>query len=218
MNGYEKRQTKKGISLDRDICNNSFFLSLTGKDISKDTEEYLISTFSQNRKGVRLVFSITKAKTDLRKVFYPRNDKHKEISLLKDFNDITRKEDKYLIFEGISKFGFFYLPGILSIEDEYRLLVSREKATRYNFEFGENTVDNYEFIKLPLFNNPLIDIKLTKVIIFDKSVETEVINILKANSKFSIVTIERNYSLQIRLRRARSASDEVRCCTEPVTE
>ena len=190
MDGYEKRETKMGIPLDQEICNNSFFLSLTGNDIDSDTEDHLAIAFSENRKGVKLVFRITKVKTDLRKVYYPADPKHPEIGLLKDFNNITRQEDFYLIFEGLSKFGFFYLPGLLSNEEEYRLLISRGKALGNKFEFEENA-DNYEFIKIPLFTNPLCEIKLTKVVLFDDSVENDVIEILKRNPKFSNVEVER---------------------------
>jgi len=98
-----------------------------------------------------------------------------------------------MIFNGLSKFGFFYLPCILSVEDEYRLLVSREKATANGFDFQKSKTGNYEFIKFPLFNNPLVDIKLVKIIVFNKSAETQVTKILKSNIKFSSVKIQKDY-------------------------
>lgn len=192
MDGYSKTVTSDGISLDRYLCDNSFFLSLTGKDISDATAEHLAIAFSENNKGVRLVFSIKQVQTDLRKVYYPIHKKQEEISLLKDFNEIVNKHNKYLIIEGTSKFGFFYLPGLLTIEDEYRLLISREKAKQFNLEFGKNSVDKYEFIKLPLFDNALVDISLQKIILLDNSTESIVKKILATNSKFSSVTIDKN--------------------------
>lgn len=186
MDGYAKRVTKDGISLDKDLCDNSFFLSLTGKDISDVTAEHLATAFSESNKGVRLVFSIKRVRTDLRNIYYSG----KEIPLLKDFNEIVNRHKKYLIIERISKFGFFFLPGILNIEDEYRLFINREKATRYNLEFAMNKVEKYEFLKLPLFNNPLIDISLQKVILLDNRSESVVRETLNSNSKFSSVRIE----------------------------
>jgi len=83
MDGYEKRQTPLGISLDRDICDNSFFLSLTGNNISRNTEQLLTTAFSDNKKGVRMVFSMTKIKTDVRKVYYHRIKSMKKSICLK---------------------------------------------------------------------------------------------------------------------------------------
>lgn len=190
MDGYAKR-IKNGEPLEKDLCNNSFFLSLTGRDISADNAEYLASAFSKNNNGVRLVFSIKNVRTDLRKVFYPINEKQNDIPLLSDFLEIVRNHKYYLIVEGISKFGFFYLPGILSVENEYRLLVSRGMALHHQFTFGHNRVDNYEFLNFPLFNNPIVDISLQKVIMLDNSTEKEIKKALANNNRFSSVSIER---------------------------
>jgi hypothetical protein len=187
MDGYEKGKNHLGEPLERELVENAFYISLTHQSLAKENAEHLWIAFSKNN-GVKLVFEMQHVNSHLRRVYYASNSKMPVIPLLNDFINIVKRLNRYLIIDGIATIGFFYLPGILACEEEYRLLLKREKAERCNLQFG-NLPTGHEYVELPLFGNAIAEIKLTKVFV-DKKDEDLVRDVLNSNPLFSTVAVE----------------------------
>jgi hypothetical protein len=188
MDGYKMRTNAAGVPLEKEFAENTFYMSFTHQNLSEDDSRHLWSAFSQGN-GVRLVFEFSDVKTHLRKVFYPAIAKKPVLPLLKEFLDIVRRHKHYLIIEGIATIGFFYLPGILACEQEYRLLVKRSSANLHSLEIKRHQVQGFEYVEFPLFENQLATVKLIKVIVETKN-EAVVQGILNSDRMFSDVMIE----------------------------
>jgi len=64
---------------------------------------------------------------------------------------------------GLSKIGGFYLQGDFDTEHEARLLI-KQSTDDYKFDFViHNSNGEIKYIKLKLFDNPLVDINIKSV-------------------------------------------------------
>jgi hypothetical protein len=158
MDGYKRRKAA-GISMQEALAKDAFFWSLTCNYLDTPEEQRLWEDFAGSN-GVRLVFSITDVKTDLRKIHYP--DATGNIPLLKNMMGVAERYGKFLIFGGLSKVGFFYLPGTFHSENETRLLIKREQAVRHCLSIKPHP-KGHDYLELP-FESDLATIKLIKVI------------------------------------------------------
>ena len=124
IDGYKKR-LEAGVPMEQRFVRDTFFWSLTSPNLDAREEQNMWDCFA-GQDGVRLVFSITDVHTDLRRVYYPTGTKN--IPLLKQMMGVACRSDKFLVFNGLSKMGFFYLPRMFKPENETRLLIKRDRA------------------------------------------------------------------------------------------
>ena len=190
MDGYELRKNSAGVALENDLVENAFYTSFTNDQLSKKAEEYMWSYFAKTT-GVRMVFEIKNVNTDLRKIYYPPTSSNVDIPLLTKLISIAKTRNKYLIISRIATIGFFYLPHCFKIEQEYRLLIKKEKGQYFNLRFGEN--GGFEYLELPFDTpNPFAHLKLKKII-FDTNTDIkEAEKIIKSNSRFENIVTEKN--------------------------
>lgn len=191
MDGYELRKNSGGVALEDELVENAFYTSFANDKLTRAAENYMWGYFSK-KTGVRMVFEVNNLHTDLRQVYYPPTSTKKDLSLLTDLIAIVNNRNKYLIIDRTATIGFFYLPHIHNIEQEFRLLVKRETGEYFNFQFGRK--DGYEYLEFP-FNtsNPLAEFKLKKIIISANSATTKVEQIIKSSAEFANIPIVKNY-------------------------
>jgi hypothetical protein len=186
MDGYEKRISLAGVTMEQELVNDAFYLSLTHQNISSETESHLFQGFGKGN-PVKIVFILSNVQTHLRKVYYSKTT-DLGIALLRDFSTIVRNHNRHFVFEGLATIGFFYLPGLLAVEEEYRLLVQRPSAKLFQLVSGR--ADEHEYIELPLFQHPLANIRISKIVVSNKTASDQVVKLLSENESFADVRIE----------------------------
>lgn len=82
MTGYETRKNSKGQTLTEEFVGDTFYMSFTNENIQPNALKMMWDYFAENGTGVKLVFEVSDLSTDLRKVFYPLNDKQKALPLI----------------------------------------------------------------------------------------------------------------------------------------
>jgi len=169
--------------MEQQFVRDTFFWSLTTPHLTATEEQNMWDCFA-GHDGVRLVFSISNIRTDLRKVHYPLTG---NIPLLKEMMAVAKRHNRFLSFIGLSKIGFFYLPNGYAPERETRLLVKRNRAQECGLPIQSHP-DGYDNIDLP-FDNPLARITLQQVLLGPSADERTIRSILAATSDFAAVPV-----------------------------
>lgn len=177
--GYSLRQNMNGETYAHNLVRNSFYMSFASDGVSEADKNNLWSIFADSGKGVKMIFEIDTIYKGLRNIHYSSGSN--DIELLSELQTISvNNYNRQLVLFDISVIGFFYLPGVYSRENEYRLLIKRSHATEYGFNTG-NVHGGYEYLSLP-FNNPYIPIRLTQIEIGPASNRDDVRAIIKNNN------------------------------------
>jgi hypothetical protein len=181
IDGYKKR-LEAGVPMEQRFVRDTFFWSLTSPNLDAREEQNMWDCFA-GQDGVRLVFSITDVHTELRRVYYPTGTKN--IPLLKQMMGVACRSDKFLVFNGLSKMGFFYLPRMFKPENETRLLIKRDRAKDLGLPVRFHP-DGYDYLDLP-FNNPLAKITLREVRLGPSADEKAIRPVLAATPGYAAV-------------------------------
>jgi len=167
LTGYETNTDDNGIVMERSLMQQTFYTSFAkSSTIPLNDEENLWYSFGEGGLGVRLEFEITPkgSYTDFRNVYYKQDENPNEDLLInKLVSEVNAKYKRIFTLSGLSKIGGFYLQGDFNTEHEARLLI-KQSTDDYKFDF---TIHNFNgeirYIKLKLFDNPLVDINIKSV-------------------------------------------------------
>lgn len=167
LTGYETNTDDNGVVMERALMQQTFYTSFAkSSTIPLEDEENLWYSFGEGGLGVRLEFEITPkgTYTDFRNVFYKQDEKSSDDLLInKLVSEVNTKYKRIFTLSGLSKIGGFYLQGDFDTEHEARLLI-KQSTDDYKFDFIiHNSNGEIKYIKLKLFDNPFVDIKIKSV-------------------------------------------------------
>lgn len=127
LEGYKKRtDALYGLPYYESLMSNLFALCLTD-DINADTEKECWNSFAIGGLGVKVVFNVKPLRPYLRKIHY-KQEKSK-INSIFNLNKYFKEDsdfDRHFNFNGMSRFGAYYLNNKFSTENEWRFLVKHD--------------------------------------------------------------------------------------------
>ena len=167
LTGYETNTDDNGIVMEESLMQQTFYTSFAkSSTIPFEDEDNLWSSFGEGGLGVRIEFEInTKGTyTDFRNVYYSQDSKSTDDLLInKLVAEVNTKYKRIFTLSGLSKIGGFYLQGDFDTENEARLLI-KQSTDDYKFDFNiHNFNGKVNYIKLKLFENPFVDIKIKSI-------------------------------------------------------
>ena len=107
MDGYRLR-TEKGVPMQDKIIRESFFISLTSPHLETQNETELWENFA-GTKGIVITLRPMNLTYEFRKAYYQPATGY--LPILKDLMEVSQAYRRFLVFEGLAKAGFFFLPG-----------------------------------------------------------------------------------------------------------
>lgn len=165
LNGYETNTDDNGVIMEKSLMKQTFYTSFAkSAKIPLEDEENLWYSFGEGGLGVRLEFEIDSKYTDFRNVFYKEDGKSEgDLLINKLVSEVQSKHNRIFTLSGLSKIGGFYLQGDFDTEHETRLLI-KESTDDYKFDFIKHSSNgDIKYIKLKLYDNPFVDIKIKSV-------------------------------------------------------
>lgn len=167
LTGYETNTDDNGVVMESSLMQQTFYTSFAkSSTIPLADEENLWYSFGEGGLGVRLEFEITPkgTYTDFRNIFYKQDKNSSKDLLINELVSVVQtKYNRIFTLSGLSKIGGFYLQGDFDTENETRLLI-KQSTDDYKFDFAINNFNgDIKYIKLKLFDNPLVEIKIKSV-------------------------------------------------------
>jgi hypothetical protein len=145
--GYFNNRDYNGALMKDSLMKEIYAFCLTTKNgLEEENEKTLWSSFADNGHGVRIEFEINSKHPDFKKIFYlNKNINKQDLPINKIKNSLWTLYEREFYIPGISKFGAFYLPGMLEVENEVRFVIKRHTD---EYEFNVEDLSN-GFIKIP---------------------------------------------------------------------